>query len=267
MPKLTAPPVRIKHLSISRIVVGGNPVSGFSHAGPGRTKAMLDYFSMENIKKLLKRCEECGINTAFMRSDNFIIRLMHEYWHAGGKIQWVAQTATEEDGISTIDKAKRFGACAIYVHGGVADTLFEKGEHEKVRKQLEHVKEVGLPAGIASHIPENIMEIEERGWNPDFYMVCLYNIPGYKGKLGVDEDEKFRHEDRAKALDVIAKVPRPCFAYKILAAGRVNPREAFKEVFSRIKPTDGVNVGMFPPDAKDIVAENVALVNEFCKAK
>jgi hypothetical protein len=261
------PMIKLKNLSISRIVVGGNPVSGFSHAGPDRSKAMLDYFTMENIKKMLHHCEKCGINTAFLRADNFIIRVLREYWNEGGKIQWVAQTATEEDAMSNIDKAKRFGASAIYLHGGTIDGLFEDGEHDKVLKQLEHAKETGLPAGVASHIPPNIMEVEKRGWNPDFYMVCLYNIPGYKGKLGVDENEKFRQEDRAIALDVIAKVQRPCIAYKILAAGRMDPRVAFKEVFSRIKPTDGVNVGMFPPDGKtgDIVQENVDLVKEFSK--
>ena len=96
-------------------------------------------------------------------------------------------------------------------------------------------------------------------------MVCLYNITGYKGKLGVERDEQFLPGDREAALKAIPSLPRPCFAYKILAAGRLNPREAFKEVFSRIKSSDGVAVGMFPPDGKsgDIVAENTAYVNEF----
>ncbi|HHN46487.1 MAG TPA: hypothetical protein ENN09_03500 [Planctomycetes bacterium] len=265
MSRLTVPGIRIGELAISRLVVGGNPVSGFSHGNPARTTAMLDYFSAANVKKLLKRCEECGIDTAFMRADNHVIRLMHEYWNEGGKIQWVAQTATEENPISNIEKAARFGAKAVYLHGGTIDTYFEEGRHDEVRKQLEKIRELGLPAGCASHIPENILEVEKRGWAPDFYMVCLYNIPGYKGKLGVDQDEKFRHDDRAKALDVMAQVPRPCIAYKILAAGRLEPRAAFKETFSRIKAADGVNVGMFPPDAAsgDIVAENVGYVNEF----
>ena len=38
--------------------------------------------------------------------------------------------------------------------------------------------------------------------------------------------------------------------------------EVVKEVFENIKPTDGVVVGMFPPDGEDsdIVAENAAFV-------
>jgi len=262
---MSLPMLDIKGLKVSRMVVGGNPVSGFSHAGADRTKAMLDYFTTENIKKLLRDCEAAGVNTCFFRCDNHTVRLLREYWNEGGTIQWFAQTAPEEDQIRNISKAKSFGASAVYLHGGNIDTLFEKGEHDEVRRHLDYIREVGLVAGCASHIPPNILEIEKRGWEPDFYMSCLYNIPGYKGKLGADQDEKFRHEDRRIALDVIAQVPRPCFAYKILGAGRVDAREAFEEVFAAIKPTDGVNVGMFPPDGKtgDIVAENVALVNEF----
>jgi hypothetical protein len=205
------------------------------------------------------------VNSAFLRADNHVIRLLREYWNEGGTIQWVAQTVPGTDQIASIDAAKRFGASAVYLHGGTIDGQFERGEHDDVRRSLEHIKELGLPAGCASHDPANVLEIEKRGWEPDFYMVCLYNIPGYKGFLGVEQDEKFRHEDRAPALDAIAKVGRPCFAYKILAAGRRDPREAFKEVLSRIKPTDGITVGMFPPDAKsgDIVAENASYFNEF----
>ena len=114
-------------------------------------------------------------------------------------------------------------------------------------------------------LEETARAVEERGWAPDFYMVCMYHIDGYKGKLGIEQDEKFKHEDRKKALEAIGKLPKPCFAYKILAAGRIAPREAFREVFSAVKPSDGVTVGMFPPDGStgDIVAENAALVEEF----
>jgi hypothetical protein len=262
------PTTDIRGLKVSRLVVGGNPISGFSHSSPERTKAMLDYFTVENCKRLLRRCEEAGINTAFLRADNHVMRLLREYWNEGGTIQWVAQTVPGEDPVMNIDRAKLFGASGIYLHGGTIDGEFERGRQDEVRKLLEHVKSLGIPAGCASHVPENILDVERRGWEPDFYMVSLYNISGYRGKLGVEQDEKFNHADRAKALDAIAAVKRPCFAYKILAAGRRNAREAFREVFSRMKPTDGVNVGMFPPDSKtgDIAAENAAYVTEFARA-
>jgi hypothetical protein len=264
---MSMPMTTLGKLPVSRLVIGGNPVSGFSHGSPARDQAMFDYFTTANCKKLLRRCEECGVNTAFFRADNHVIRLFREYWNEGGKIQWVAQTVPGEDPVGNIRKAHRFGAKGVYLHGGTLEAYFSKGEKETVHRQLETIKELGLPAGCAAHYPPYLLEIEERGWAPDFYMVCLYHIEGYKGQLGVEQNEKFRHEDRPRALEAIRKLPRPCFAYKILAAGRLNPREAFHEVFSALKPTDGVNVGMFPPDAKsgDIVAENAGYVSEFAR--
>jgi len=56
---------------------------------------------------------------------------------------------------------------------------------------------------------------------------------------------------------------KPCFAFKILAAGRVPDRgveQAFRTAFESIKPTDGIYVGMFPK-FKDEVRENAEIVH------
>jgi hypothetical protein len=260
---MSLPVTRIGSLTVTRLVVGGNPISGFSHGGSKRDQEMLDYFTTENAKSLLRRCEAGGINTAFFRADKHVMRLIREYRNEGGKIQWVAQTAPELDPFRCIDQAKAFGANAIYIHGGQIDGSFEKGDIEGSKKQFDHARKLGLPVGVASHVPANILKIEEMGWNPDFYMICLYNIPGYRGKLSPSDDEKFVETDRAKALALFQGIEAPCFAYKILAAGRRSVRQSFEEVFRAIKPIDGVNVGMYPPDNARIVEENVALVNEF----
>ena len=262
---MSLPSIKLAGIEVPRLILGGNPISGFSHSNAQRTKAMLDYFTTDNAKKLLRRCEECGINAAVMRADNHIVRLLREYWNEGGKINWIAQTQSGMDPIRSINHAARFGAKAIFLHGGTIEEFFKRGEKDQIRTQLETIKELGLPAGVASHYPPYLMEVEERGWPADFYMVSMYHIEGYQGKLGADKDEKFIPEHRTRALKVIRDLPKPCLAYKILAAGRLDPREAFKEVLENIKPSDGIVVGMFPPDAGsgDIVAENVAMTKEF----
>ena len=260
---MSLPVTRIGDLSVTRLVVGGNPISGFSHGGAKRDREMLDYFTTENAKALLRRCEAGGINTAFLRADKHVMRLIREYRNEGGKIQWVAQTAPEMDPFRCIDQAKAFGADAVYIHGGQIDQSFEKEDVESSKKQLDYVRKLGLPVGCASHVPANVRRIEEMRWAPDFYMICLYNIPGYRGKLSPTDDEKFVESDRAKALALFQGIKVPCFAYKILAAGRRDVRQSFEEVFRAIKPIDGVNVGMYPPAKTRIVEEDVALVNEF----
>jgi hypothetical protein len=66
-------------------------------------------------------------------------------------------------------------------------------------------------------------------------------------------------------LDAIAQIERPCIAYKILGAGRYEAEPAFQETFGRIKSTDAVAVGMYPPDCTDgdIVEQNVAYAEKY----
>ena len=260
---MTLPTTRIGKLTISRLVMGGNPVSGNSHAGAKRDAAMLDYFTAANTKALFRRCEANGINTVQMRADRHITRLLHEYWNEGGKLQWIAQTAPECEVMQNIAEAKARGASAIYLHGGMLDVAFEKGDYDSQKRQFDRIRETGLPAGVAAHNPDNLRKVRDLGWNPDFYMVCLYNIPGYRGKLSAGEDEKFVESDRAKALPLFRELDAPCIAYKIFAAGRSEPRKAFAEVALALKPIDIVNLGMYPPDNPNIVEDNAALANEF----
>jgi hypothetical protein len=62
---------------------------------------------------------------------------------------------------------------------------------------------------------------------------------------------------------VLRQTTKPCFAYKILAAGRVadgDLDQAFRTAFESIKPGDGIFVGMFPR-TKDEVRENAERVH------
>src|SRR5690242_7386198 len=64
---------------VSRLIVGGNPVSANSHVSAKLDAEMRDYFTAANAKKMLAACEQAGINTWQSRADRHIMRLLHEY--------------------------------------------------------------------------------------------------------------------------------------------------------------------------------------------
>jgi hypothetical protein len=69
--------------------------------------------------------------------------------------------------------------------------------------------------------------------------------------------------DPPRMYRVMRQTKKPCFAFKILAAGRVPDRgveQAFRTAFESIKPTDGIYVGMFPK-FKDEVREDAEIVH------
>ncbi len=68
--------------------------------------------------------------------------------------------------------------------------------------------------------------------------------------------------DREAATEAINRFDRPAVGYKVLAAGRNDPAEAFGYALRRIKPTDAVCVGMYPGRRPDMVAENARLALE-----
>jgi hypothetical protein len=257
---MTLPSIQLGSLRVSRLVVGSNAISGFSHSGSERTEAMLDYFTVENVKRFFRSCEESGISALVARADAFIARVLREYWREGGAIRWVAQMAPEHrDPLKNVSQAKRWGCSAVFVHGGIVDRHFKTGRESELLPIVEHIRSLGLPAGMAAHNPSYLLMAQEQRYPLDFCMVCMHNITGYQGQQGVETEEHFLDEDRAIALETLRKLSLPCLAYKVLAAGRKTPEAGLADVVPALRPTDGVVMGMFPPDGKDVVGDNVRL--------
>jgi len=105
---------------------------------------MKHYFTDEKCVETLHLCEECGINTAQLRTDGHIVRIVDKYWKQGGKMQWIAQIKPREPDISDIKNDIRMafdnGAVGGYLQGQVADELVQKGRIDLVQKALEDIK-------------------------------------------------------------------------------------------------------------------------------
>jgi hypothetical protein len=262
--------------SISRLVVGGNPVSGYSHMSETLNSEMLDYFTASNVKKLLRDCEQAGINAWQSRADRFVMRILREYRSEGGRIEWIAQTASELGDIDrNIKEIAAAGAIAAYNHGANTDALWKSGKMEVVHDRLKVMRQAGLRVGLGTHTPEVIDYVESKDWDVDFYMTCVYNMSRSKQdaeKLagGSVEGEFFYEPDRKQMLERVRKASKQCLIFKVYGAGRrcrsqEDMRRALSEVFEYAKPADVVVIGMFPK-YKDQVAEDCRLVKEVTAA-
>lgn len=262
---------------VTRLVCGGNPLTGFSHFSSEMDRDMIDYYTMPAIQSLLNECWENGINTLQSRGDRHQQRAYLEHRLSGGKMQWIAQTTPElADLKANIADIAAYKAIAIYHHGTHTDNHWHAGEIEKIRDLIKAIHDQGLPAGIGTHIPEVVEYCEEHGWETDFYMCCFYNLArGYKLAPAVDknayEKDRFPEEDPYRMTEVIRKVTKPCIGFKILAANRKcstpeSVKEAFRFALENIKPTDIVDVGMFQK-YKNQVAENAGFVREILESR
>jgi hypothetical protein len=246
------PKIMIGNHKVSRLIVGGNPFSGNSHQSDHLSKEMRDYYTAEKIKQTLKECESCGINTVQARGDVHIMRMLNEYWNEGGKIQWIAQTASELTSITNnARQLASYGAIACYHHGSKTDSLYREGKIDSVKDVISAIKGTGMPAGLGTHDPEVIRYAEDNYFDVDFYMMSFYNL----SKRG----EVYLPEDRESACRVIQDVNKPFLAFKVMAAGRNDPEEAFRYAYGNIKSRDAVVIGIFTKNHPDQVRENVRL--------
>ena len=266
------PTVALGNAQITRLVIGGNPLSGNSHTSRALDEEMVNFFTTERIKQTLFRCMESGINAVQLRGDRHIMRILREFRAEGGNLHWIGQTAPEMKSFEVnVRQMADAGAIAIYHHGTVTDQLFKAGEYGELEQRLLEIRKTGLPVGLGTHMPAVIEYAEEHRWDIDFYMTCVYNISRIErvssfltGKA--NEEEPFFEEDIPVMYKTIRSVNKPCLAFKILGAGRrcktqETVKAAFVEAFRNIKNSDVVNVGVYPKDI-DQVALNAAYVRE-----
>ena len=257
---------------VTRLICGGNPLSGYSHVSEPLDREMIEYYTMPNIQSLLDECWRHGVNTLQSRGDRHQMRAYLEHRQGGGCMQWIAQTASEFASLRrNVAEIARYEPIAIYHHGTHVDTSWHAGRFDEVHDIVKAIHDHGLPAGVGSHIPEVIEYIEDKDWETDFYMCCFYNLArGYKSAPALDRDayaeDRFPPEDPPRMTAVMRAVRKPCIGFKIMAASRncgtpEEVRGAFSFAFETIKPGDVVNVGMFQKH-KNQVAENAAFVGE-----
>jgi hypothetical protein len=84
---MTLPNTHLGALPISRLVIGGNPFSGFSHQSLQRDAEMRAWYTDERIIATLFEAEALGLSTCLMRGDDHITRVLAEYWRRGGVLR------------------------------------------------------------------------------------------------------------------------------------------------------------------------------------
>jgi len=238
-------------LKITRLICGGNLFSGFAHSGnllyvSGLLK---HYFVEDKILDTLQLCQESGINTALLRTDDHIVRILKRYRkERGGRLQWIAQTYPKIGNLKeNVQMAIDNGAVGAFIMGGNSEAFYKEGRVELIGEVIAFMKQNGLVAGVGSHLLAVPKAVEAMKIEPDFYFKTLNNV-GYTS------------EDPAEIAPYMKTVKKPWIAFKVLGAGRIEPREGFDLAFGT--GADFVSVGMYDFQ----VREDVALLKEVVTA-
>jgi len=268
MDMVQVPTMKFGGVEISRMVLGVNPLYGFAHYNQNFSSTMAEWYTSDKVVEILHRAQCYGIN-AFnyvnvKRAPDDWARFLDE----GGKMHLIAQVAAPDDAAQLV---KNLRPLALHRQGEVVDICFRDRTMGTVREWCKQVRDMGVLVGVGTHKHEVIDLVESQGWDVDFYAGCVYNRSRspeeirqvLNGEIIEMPRELYLQSDPARMYKVMRQTPKPCFAFKILAAGRVaneGIEGAFRTAFQSIKPNDGVFVGMYPR-IKDEVKENAEIVH------
>ncbi len=266
--QIQVPKMKFGGVEISRVVLGVNPFYGFAHYNNNFGTIMKEWYTQDKVCDVMHQANRFGIN-AFNyvhldRGPQDWARFVAE----GGKMHLIPQVTA---GVDVEMLVRTLKPLALQRQGEVVDTAYQNGDLNSVKEWCKKVRDLGVMVGVGTHIPEVIAQVEEENWDVDFYSGCVYNrrrtVDEWKkvlnGEIMEMPNDIYLKSDPARMYRVIRQTRKPCFAFKILAAGRIPDRgieQAFRTAFDSIKPIDGVYVGMFPR-VKDEVRENAEIVH------
>jgi hypothetical protein len=268
------PTVRLGPHEVTRLIIGGNPTYGYSHHNRLFSRHLTDWHTPDRVTELWRRCEQVGVN-AFQNS--YAERTLSDvdrYRASGGTMHWLCLGKPDWDrNPGHVEDAALHKPIGIAPHGALNERLHRERKHGVLTDLLKRIRDQGVLVGLSAHDPRLIETAEEKGWDVDYYMTCLYYLTRpreeYRAILGDDLPlgEIYLPSDPPRMFQAVRSTKKPCLAYKVLAAGRrigspSEVRNCFREAFAGIKPTDAVIVGMYQQFG-DQVGEGAALVREF----
>jgi hypothetical protein len=268
------PTINLGEHKITRLIVGSNPISGYSYMGPILDQHMKEYFTPERIVEFLWKCEQEGINAHQFSRPEEMSSVFRKLRERGSKMKFICLHAGGPESTPVEKVVRDTQPIAIVHHGGVTDRLFREGKSSQVHDFVKRVRDAGVLAGVSAHNPDCIKQIADEGWPVDFFMACFYYLTRTPEELEkmppvvtVEVSYSFFASDPMAMTKVIRQVNQPCLGFKILAASRICSHQqkieaAFKFAFENLKPTDGVIVGMYPR-YQDQISQNAEYTCKF----
>lgn len=255
---------KIGDVSISRLLMGGNLIGGWAHSRDLMYASMLfkSYNTEAKIVETLELAQACGINTIQIdpRSWDPIQRYNQQ---RTDQLQTMICVPLKADRTAMNDEIKKqvdMGATLIYSHGGTTDKhMMHGGSVDVIAQMVDLIKEQGLPAGVGGHSLNMPIACEQNDVDPDFY-VKTFHTDRYWSATPEDRRDEYDWMSRNSAdhnanndsmwcnnpdetAAFMETVKKPWVAFKVMAAGAINPRIAFSHAYRH--GGDFIIAGMF----------------------
>jgi hypothetical protein len=261
------PMASIKQIPFSRVILGGNLLSGWAHSRDliYVSRLVKAYHHKDKIFATLLLAERCGINT--LLTNPILCSIIEEYWKRGiGKIQFISDCSGldyDEHGAhetpkdvfhGRIQKAIDHGAVSCYIQGETADWYIQNGKVDAIAEALELIRSQKVLTGIGAHSLDTIKACVDAGFDPDFWMKTFHHLEYWSARHPEWHDNMYC-DNPEETMAYMGTLEQPWIAFKTMAAGAIHPKEAFRYAFEG--GADFVCAGMY--DFQMVEDVNLAL--------
>ncbi|MGD0091735.1 MAG: hypothetical protein ABSE73_17610 [Planctomycetota bacterium] len=262
---------KIGKLQVSRMLLGGNLLSHYTHSRDLQyVYALAAHYNTEaKILETLALAEQHGINTMSMHNPPLPMKLLQQHRKQGGKMQWIicptANIAPDmKDHEFQVKELIDQGADAIYIWGVRSDPLVQQGKVDLIGKAVEVAKKYNVPCGVGCHDLNVVIQCEKAQVPADFYIKTFHHhrypsAPKPEQVGGpLSEVPGYWCKDPKAHIETMKTVEKPWIAFKTMAAGAIQPKDAFRYCFE--SGADHILVGMFDFEiAEDVKIAKAAL--------
>ncbi len=241
------PKTTIEEIEVSRLIIGCNWISGFSHRTFSQDQLIKDrHYATDLTVKILE---------TFLSYDiNCILGLFDYDRHLTDAIRQAEKTcrtkmiiidepvfpvddtpeSRREAGRIIRESAARGTSICMPLHS-VFEQLLNKNTHkiDRIEDYLYMIREAGMVPGASAHMPEIVEYCDENDYDVQTY-IQIYNCQGFLMQRDVEETARLIHNAR-----------KPVLTIKSMAAGRLSPFVGLNFVWNTIRDQDMVAVGCF----------------------
>ena len=243
------PKGKLGDMELSRLIMGGNLIGGWSHARDliYTDKLVKAYHTDEKIMMTMQLAEKCGVNA--LLTNPALNRIINKYWReTGGTMKYISDGGVSE---KAIESSLEGGACTVYVQGGSADKLTYEGKFDEIVKYLELIRSAGKPAGIGAHRLETIKACVDKGIKPDYWVKTMHHHNYWSAQVDLERkttvDKGYRDNvfdfTPQETIEYMNNLVEPWIAFKTLAAGAIHPKNGVPYAFNN--GADFVCLGMY----------------------
>jgi hypothetical protein len=263
-----------KH-EISRLVMGCNPMGGWSHSRdlPYVGELSKHWHTEKKMKETWALAEEAGVN--FCNLVEFQYKTFNEFKkETGSKMMNVCQCSIGEpnDRLKPVKKAVADGADFIYIQGENVDGLAKTNTIDVMLKTVDYIRSQGMLAGVGAHSIKTIHASLDVGVRPDFYYKTFHHdnywsvtpaenrkeYPTYPVTRITDRNQwndNMWDQYYRQTIETFKSIEVPMFGFKVLAAGSIPPENGIRWAYEN--GADFVCLGMYDFQVVDDV--NIAI--------